>query len=345
MMVNNMAELKIKLNDYLNKLKVLPKCNKEDLYKWADYVELKCLANKDNFYSSNDFIDDARPRTEDLGEGDFEDTEKDKIEGTSRAQKNDKWETLAKETFKIIAFRQSVFGVYYPFTISANNLSIELEDTLTTKNKIYLFLLFSSSLQYTIKFKKEFTSSFEIFSKQVLEKYLPNNALIKVFGSSNTDDDDDIVTDSKFWDKLKFLEEFLNEKLIIEEEDISKYNKGDGGLDIVAKVSMGDSNSHFPIIFGQCACSPNEWIVKQSTIKADIWRQKITLKTIPQYYIFIPQSYRDMSGHWFDKTKIHETIIIDRQRLVMGYKNEKKFEEYSSYSIIEELINIKEEVI
>lgn len=341
-----MTELEIKLNDYLKKLKILPNCNKEDLYKWADYIELKCLANKDNSYSTNEFIDDARPRTEDLGEGDFEDTEQDKIKGTSRAEKNDKWETLAKEAYKMISLRRKIFGSYYPFSTSDNNLSIQFQEKLTINHRIYLFLLFSSNLQYTIKFKKEFTSSFEVFSKQVLKKFLPNNSIIKIFGSSNTEnDDDDIITDSKFWDKLKFLEKFLDEKLVIEEKDIGKYNKGDGGLDIVAKVLTGDLNSHFPVAFGQCACSPNEWINKQSTIKADVWRQKITLKTIPQYYIFIPQSFRDTSGNWFDKTKIHETIIIDRQRLINNYKSKKKFKKYSSYEIIEELINIKEEVV
>lgn len=341
-----MGELEIKLNDYLRKLKILPKCNREDLYKWADYIELKCLANMDNSYSTSEFIDDAKPRSEDLGEGDFEDTQEDVKKGASRAEKNDKWETLSREAFKVLTTRKKIFSGFYPFRITENNLAIQLEEEINTDHKIYIFLLFSSNLQYTFRFKKELTSSFEVFSKQVLKKFLPNKAIIKVFGSSNTEDlDDEIAQDAKFWSKLKFLESFLNEKLIIEEKDISKYNKGDGGLDIVAKTSMGDKSSHFPVAFAQCACSPKEWINKQSSIKADVWRQKITLKTIPQYYIFIPQSFRNASGDWFDRTKIHETIIIDRQRLINNFKGKKKFKKFSSFRVVNELIKIKEEVV
>ena len=341
-----MGELEIKLNDYLRKLKILPRCNKEDLYKWADYIELKCLCNIDNSYSTNEFIDDAKPRTEDLGEGDFEDAEADAKKKLSRAERNDKWETLSREAFRIIVNRRNTFGDFYPFQTSDNDLSIQLEEEISINHKVYLFLLYSANLQYTLKFKKELTSSFEIYSKQVLKKFLPKTANVKIFGSSNTDDStDEISEDAKLWSKLKFLESFLDERLIIEEKDISKYNKGDGGLDIVAKLSMGDNNSHFPITFAQCACSPVDWITKQSSIKVDVWRQKITLKTIPQYYIFIPQSFRDASGDWFDRTKIHETIIIDRQRLIKNFKSKKRFKKMSSYKIVDELIKIKEGVV
>jgi len=334
-----------KLADYLFKLKKLPNCNKEDLYRWADFIELKCLANKDGFYSVADFIDDAKPRSEDLREGDYEETEKEIEKKISKAEKNDKWEILAKEALKIISFRVKTFEEFYPFTITDNLLAIELKDEIKEKHKEYIFLLLCSNLQYSIKFKKELTSSFENFSKDVIKKFLPKKAIIKVFGSSNTEDDDEDVKASKFWDKLKFLEEFLKETLIIKKDDISKYNKGDGGLDLLAKIPIGDENTHFPIIFGQCTCSPKDWITKQSSIKVDVWRQLITLKTIPQYFMFIPHSFRDLQGNWFDRTKIHETVMLDRERLLLNFSKRKKFKKYTSFEVIENIINVKEEVV
>ena len=144
-----------KLADYLFKIKKLPNCNKEDLYRWADFIELKCLANKDGFYSVADFIDDAKPRAEDLGEGDHEDIEGD-IEGNvSKAEKNDKWETLDKEALQIISFRVKTFEDFYPFKITDNLLAVELKEEIEKKHKEYIFLLLSSNLQYSNKFKKE----------------------------------------------------------------------------------------------------------------------------------------------------------------------------------------------
>lgn len=336
----------IKLNKYLEKLKKSPNCNKEDLYKWADYIELKCIANKDGFYSFSDFIDDIRPRAEDLGEGDFEDTERERRKGLSNAQKNDKWETLGKEVLKIVSVRTKVFAEFYPFDITENNLAITFREKIEINQKVYIFLLLSANLQYSTEFLNLLTGSFEYMCGEVLKSFLPEKAEIKIFASSNTEDEKPWkVKISKFWDKLLFLESFLKEELKIKESDISKYNKGDGGLDIVAKLSSCDDQSHFPIYFAQCACSGDDWIEKQAEIKKDAWSQIISLKTIPTYYMFIPQSYRDSKGDWFSQYKIRETILIDRQRMIYNFKEIKEFENYKSFEIVNMIVNSKESIV
>jgi len=331
-----------KIKSYLEKLQKSPNCSREDLYRYADYLELKCLANKDSIYSTSDFVDDIRPRAEDLGEGDFEEIEDEKKNNISKAEKNDKWETLAKEVFNIISLRTQTFKDFYPYEMTANSLAINLKPEIDLKNQVYFFLLFSSNLQFTGDFTNTFTSSFEFISREVLKSFLPKNAIVKLFASSNTEIKKDwVVNESKFWDKLKYLEDFLKSKIIIEESEINRYNKGDGGLDLVGKIPI-DDQSHFPVIFGQCACSPDDWIKKQSEIKFDIWRQKINLHTIPQYYIFIPQNYRDSQGNWFRQSNIHDTILIDRQRILNNFKKVNKFQKYASFEIVKNIIETKE---
>lgn len=338
-----MAELQEKLDTYLLNLKDAPNCNAEDLYRWADYVELKCLANADGFFSSADFIDVVRPNSEDLGQGDHEEIENERRRKISKAEKNDKWEIRSKEIFNVIEVRSEIFSEYYPFIISENEAAITLKEDLNLNNKKYLFLLLSSNLQFTSDFKKELTGSFEYMSRDVLINFLPPHAKVMLFGSSNTEEkDDSVVNEIKFWDKLLFLEDFVKAKIQIKEEDLNVYNKGDGGLDIVAIIPTGDEETHFPVIFAQCACSPEDWITKQADIKRDKWDQWILLKTFPLYYMFIPQNYRNSQGNWFRASTIQYTTLVDRQRILKNFNNDENFMKYSSFNIVENIINTKE---
>lgn len=335
--------LEVKLAKYLEKLNYSPNCNREDFYKWADYVELKCLANKDGIYSVSNFIDDVRPRAEDLGEGDFEEIEEERENKITKAQKFDKWEIFSKEIFNLLEVRAKTFEEFYPYELSNNNLSIKLSNSIGIKERLYFFLLFSANLQFTGDFTNSLTSSFEYMSREVLKNFLPKSAIIKVFASSNIEEKKSwVINESRFWDKLKFLEDFLKSRILIEEEGVSKYNRGDGGLDLVAIVPVGDEQSHFPIIFAQCSCSGEDWIKKQAEIKRDIWQQRLQLNTIPQYFMFIPQNYRTCNGNWFRSDNLRDTVLIDRQRILKNFKKINKFKKYSSYKIVKSIIESKE---
>lgn len=330
-----------KVNFFLQKLKELPECRNDDFYRLADYIELKCLVNPDGSYSQKEFIDDAIQRAEDLGEGDFE-ANKD-IKKLPNAKKKDKWEKIANDSFRVIESRINLFKEDYPFALTENKKSIQLKEDYKSKF-LYILLLLCSDLKYTLKFKKELTSSFELASADVIGKLLPN-AETRIFGSSNTEEEEDKEWKSdKLWDKLKWLESFLVEKLKITEQDLSQYDKGDRGIDIVSKIPSGDNLTHLQIFFAQCACSPKDWVVKQDSMKFDSWYELINLSTTPNYLMFIPQSFRDSTGDWHDRTRIKRTILFDRYRIIKNFTKPDKSKDYTSYPIVEKIMEIKESV-
>lgn len=206
-------------------------------------------------------------------------------------------------------------------------------------------MLLSANLQYSGGFTTQLTGTFEFVSRYVLKSFLPKRAKVKLFASSNTEKTEKwVVGASKFWDKLKYLETFLKGNIRITEDQLSKYDKGDGGLDLVAMIPSGDNENHFPIVFAQCACSPTEWITKQHSTSPSEWNPMMVFATLPQRFMFIPQNYRDAQDSWFSSHKIKETILMDRQRIIHNFKKMNKFKGYNSYNIVEQIINKKESV-
>ena len=327
-----------KFKFFLEKLRSLPECRNDEFYRLADYIELKCLVHLDGQYSLAEFVDDATGRATDLGEGDFEDNvETNKL---PNAQRNDKWETIAQDSFRVIKSRISLFGDFYPFILSENHRAVILKES-TEKVKLYIFLLLCSNLKYSIKFKGDLTSSFESACLEVCKRILPK-ADLHLFGSSNSEVSKTEWKSTKLWDKLKWMEDFLKEELRINEDDISKYDKGDRGIDIIGKSTLGDGLTNFPIYFGQCACSPKQWPEKQESMKDDSWFELIRLSSKPNCFMFIPHSYRNATGEWHDRTKFKRTAIFDRFRILKNMGGSDTLSKLSSSALINEMINIKE---
>lgn len=336
-----------KYKSFFFRLNNLPSCGKDEYYSWADYVELRCFTNKDGMYSVKEFIDEARPRAEDLGQGDFEDTRLDKIKKRSKSELNDKWERRASNIFKIIEHRVNVFGDYYPFTLSSSGKVLELKYVNFLKHNLYLYLLFCANQPYTDDFGNELTSGFEVIGLNVIKQLLPPHGEARLFGSSNIESDTSKEVGSTLWKKLEFIRDFLFEDLKVTKQDIGKYDKGDRGLDIIAKVPVFDGESHFPTYFAQCSCSAKDWVDKQYNTHHESWSNLVIFRLRPKRYMIIPQAYRDATGQWHDRTKIYQNVLIDRQRIVkaLSLVNDLNFlEKLNSYSIIKDFNNYKDPV-
>jgi hypothetical protein len=315
----------------------IPDYKKKDSHHWADFIELLCLLNKDNSVSQTDFLDRTSPQR------DIEDSE-DFGGGRKNYELNETKSRDAEDYFRVIDYRVSAFKNHYPFELSIDKRIISLKSNLTNSNKLYLSLLFSSLLGPFKNYKSKLTSSFELISQHALKKILPANANSILFGSSNIESENDDAN-SLFWNKLIKLAGHIKENVKIKKEDLSKYNKGDGGLDIYAWIDLGDNNKHFPIFFCQCACTP-EWVKKQNSSKYDRWDNFISLSTYPLNIIFIPYSFRNASGDWHEFHQIEKSIIIDRERLIYCFdENEDKFMEFESSKVIEEVLKLKESIV
>ncbi|HLK29096.1 MAG TPA: hypothetical protein VKT28_11005 [Puia sp.] len=340
-----MAKLTRDKKIILEKLKETPSQKKFDLHYWADYIEIKCLFNTDNVFSKDDFLDciksnkDFSPK-ENLIDKDEEDYEEFNL--NEKAYKNDKDERFADDCFKMIKSRITLFEEHYPFTISKNNRAIFKKKTFTWKNRCYIFLLLSSSLKYLRRHQSIFTSSFEIFSLNVLKALLPPKAEAHIFGSSNT-----ILKKRRYkghvWLKLNQLKNDLNEEHIkAKKEDFPPTDSGDSGFDFVAWVPNGDKQSHLMVFTGQAACT-SEWYDKKYTSSPSALISLLPLSVPPINLVFIPFSVRIADGSWHRAHDIGQCVLLDRQRLLYHFDNSKSY--YLSLpcdKIILELLKLKE---
>jgi hypothetical protein len=101
----------------------------------------------------------------------------------------------------------------------------------------------------------------------------------------------------------------------LQKNNFAVNNTGDGGLDIVGWIPMKDTAPGFALLFGQCACSPEDWSSKQGTSSISDWQNRITFTTPPSNFIFIPMCFRNTSGEWYNNDKVKLSVVIDRLRL------------------------------
>jgi hypothetical protein len=340
--------IKKKFNEstFLKRLSKLPKQDLFDHHYWADYIELKCLVNQDGVFSTSDFLDDYKQRTNDLNEGKGTKRDKDEFLDSSfrDVPKSDKNLIFTKNCFRLFPSRIVIFKKYYPFQLSGDQKTLILRPNLTLKHKHYLFLLFSSALRYTLDFKSELTSSFELFSLRILEQLMPETAQVHLFGSSNS-----LIKNKRYigsmWEKVVKLSEDLNEGTPkAKKNDFPNNDNGDGGLDFIGWISNGDNHPHLITYTGQAACT-EDWDYKQFSSSYEAWKNKIPFSVRPINIVFVPHCLRDADGSWHRRSDIGDCLLLDRQRLLHHFRNDGKyFEKLPSFKAVNELIKQKESV-
>jgi hypothetical protein len=348
------------LSKIINRLNKLPNCNVNEYYRWGDFIELKCLLNKDSLYSIDEFKDlykdtkrDSKSKDNYYSKNidDINEPEEDEeiiFDNENKSSVNDKIERFSIDCYKIIESRVRDFDVSYPFEISNNGREISLKYDIDEKKKMYILLLISSNLWCFKDQQNSLTNSFEILSKEAMKDFLPEHAKLHLFGSGNSEplaNHEEFLQIQKFVDKIKLLAGKLYLTPILKEEDYSKYDKGDKGLDIIGWIPSNDLMPHFPLFFGQCTCSPEDWVQKQNDSKFDRWSNLIKLKTYPLNFMFIPHSFRKADGTWFQEDDIQMSILIDRNRLISHIKSwDTISQNLTSSQIIEDILYAKENI-
>lgn len=319
-------------SNFLTGIECLPKWT--DGHLWADYIELLSLVNADQIVSKADILDlisDRRDLLEtDAGE-----------EGASDSppEYNDVRQRQLDDYFRLLSFREGTFQDFYPFTIAQNGDSIQRKAKLTAKNKLYLFLLAASNLGYfSAKRRNDLTSYFEVISQQALIAYLPVNSTVRMFGKNPANSDG---YTGKIEKKLSELAEDIFATPIVKNWTFKQGDSGDKGLDIVAWVPLGDNESGFLTIFGQCACT-DKWTDKQLAVSHAAWSTLLQFSMPPIPVIFFPYCFRDASGNWFNRSEIKSTIPVDRLRLVKLLWREKHPLKNVSYKFVDELIQVRQ---
>ncbi|MCP4348397.1 MAG: hypothetical protein GY795_23160 [Desulfobacterales bacterium] len=289
-----------------------PPKKKESAYLMADYVELLCLGSLDSEISMND------AGTAVYHEPEYETARELEIEekpdkGKYVGELKDRYLSKTADWFEQLGYRQIAFKEYYPFFLNEDRLCCRFD--FTKKQLVYIFLLICSNLRiFSRKSRNPLANDFELISAKVLESYLPNFT-VHHFGKSQATRD---MYPNKLGDAIRQLANNLMERNICDPEGFNSKNTGDGGLDLVAWRRFTYLDDHAPgslICLGQCACSADDWENKQFESHHIYWRNRINFMHRPANFIFVPICFRDSNGNWFDKDKIHDSILIDRLRI------------------------------
>lgn len=317
----------------------LPREPKFDTYAWADFVELLCMLNKDHEVSKADVIDRIKERR-DLGEG----LEDDPSAGPTAAEKKDIHPLRAANFFTHLQYRAGAFGDSYPFDVSAGGDLVSMKGGITTAQKLYIFLLVSSNLRYVKpEYRVTLTTSFETVSHQALKRLLPDAAEVHVFGANELRTGR--YAGSK-WEKINRLAKDIREDLKVKETHYKSNDMGDQGLDLVAWVPFEDKAQGLLLAFAQCACTSEDWSKKQGSSSRAAWNSTLTFMVFPLNLVFIPIAFRDSFGLWHQPQKIHESVVIDRVRLLYLLRGRTNFFEADpSYQIVKEILEEREALV
>lgn len=230
------------------------------------------------------------------------------------ASSSDRRDLVAADVVRVMEWRSDAFGEDYPFELKLDGAmtTITRRDQMSERHYLYLFLLICSSLsRLGKKQEKNFTYPFERLTAVVLRRMFPT-AAVKIFGTSNSQDNDVPI---KLEDKINYLARLLNGEIGRDVPLLSTSDQGDNGLDVFAHLNVGDAEPGRFIVFAQAACTDN-WPTKQDSASAPKWQNTLRFQ-VPQFSICaIPISFRRSGGEWHNTMKLSTTLLLDRSRLM-----------------------------
>jgi hypothetical protein len=301
----------------------IPHIAKHNLHLYADYVELIALFNNTEI-SKSDILD----RLFDEGiELNSEDT---------KAESDDTNERWIEEVFELAEYRKELFSDDYPFQVNRN--FIKINSKFSKKNKIYLSLLISSSLNYFNELQSEITTEFEIISSYCLKDYMPKNAIVKSTGKRS---DYEGTASEKIRKIAADTNIVLNEQ---ELSNISKRNSQEKGLDLISWIPFGDKIPNLLAILAQCSCG-KDWYKKQNeTERYENYLQFYHKK--PIHTLYIPYSLSRKDSLFFQSDDITgDRIIFDRKRILEFLQDTAFFDKLNVSEIVNQSIIYEEDIV
>lgn len=270
----------------------LPDFSKEDTNFFADFVELLAAFSNEDGVSYGDIQDRF------FGEPDE----------SNSPENNDANESFIDGIFDLIEERIAQYGDSYPFSLKEGQVFV-LKEGLSTNQKLYIFLLMSSSLDIFSAFNSELTTDFETLSLKTIQSFLPN-AIIKPFGKNSEYKGTAI-------EKIKKLARDIG--LPIREFELNQIgdrNVQERGLDIVGWLPFADNCQNKVIFLCQCACGKNFESKQHDTRRFENYYE--FYKTMPQHTMFIPYSLiNPKDGKFYHSDYIEKgCLMFERLRIL-----------------------------
>jgi len=306
-----------------------PNVAKEKISYFCDYVELLCLLQNSDILSISDIIVRLDLKI---------DLHKKNEIGDLNSEINDENEEYIYNLFEILKKRAEIFNDIYPFIVTSNYIKMK-DVSLSNKEKSYIFLLLCSNLESFKQYQSILTDDFEKFAYMSLKNFFSDKIIIKQFGKNKTSSD----YIGKLYEKLEKLSQDLNLNIKIPSRKLSKYNSGDGGIDIIAWYRYEEINNDYTMIYlFQCASGKN-WLKKQD--ETDKFSNLIDFS---QNYLIkgmiIPFDNRDIDRDFIEEKDITSKLILDRIRL-LEYFNYDEIINFKSINIVNEIIKYEEDIV
>ena len=300
---------------------------------WADWAELLCLTSADSSLARGELDDRMQEREEIEGEIDA-----DTWRGAREDEPDlppvtlgDRHRRYVTDIFAQLQYRHQIFGGDYPFEFSDTRATLSLR-RLTNRRMLYLFLLLSASQRYiALGRRRSLTDAFERTAADAIRSLLPDSAEMHLFGTS-------APPGSRYRGllhrKIERLAGDLGDRPLVSADDFATNDRGDGGLDIVGWVPVGDRLGARLILFGQATCTL-QWRLKQSEAGFDRWRRRIDFAAQPRSVMCIPFSYRTSSGAWHRRLEIEDVVFLDRERMMWLLPGDRRRQSVP-YDLVEE---------
>lgn len=306
--------------------------SKEHFHSYADVAELICL-RANGYVSANEILKRIKS-----GGRTVKDEQKkfDGEFGLLDSEENDSEESWLTIVFEYLDLRSKIYSDSYPFIVEKNGLKLKSKE-LTNTQRIYIYLLIASSLEFFTKIQKVLTSEFEILSEFVLKQFLPQ-ARVYGFGSNSYFKGN---AQTKIINLATEINIDVRDRVI---SQISKYNSKEEGLDVVGWISFEDNNPNTIIIFGQCACGQN-WVSKQNETKRyDRFYDSYIIPFI--HTLFLPHDLRNNKGKFeMDKDINLNTLVFERRRIIEHSKSFEFNDTFKSKIFIDKCIEYQEDIV
>lgn len=275
-------------------------------FLWADYVELMCLCSRNKIISKGNI--DAQ--TQEAG-----DVQSDSVDLGEDGEETEEMDDRISRRWSDIHLRLTARSKQYadwPFQLERNVLR-SIFDKENPRHRLYAALLIASSLRLCIDNRRnEVTNAFEEISFHWLRKALNDLWEVRSFGAHQKLPGAYVGT---LFEKFRQLSADIQATHVMPSEQYDKRNTGDGGIDLVAWLKIGDKRGNIPVIFGQCACSPTDWESKQ----LDVTPAGIRRHVLPQHegaaYCFVPHDLSANDRVWDRAEHVKGVVLIDRLRL------------------------------
>jgi hypothetical protein len=300
-------------------------------FLWADYVELLCLCSQNGCVSSANIQTYTQEAFD--TQADFQSDDEDIGQINSDPEILDdqiamRWDDIYR---RLQSRAQS--WASWPFDLDGAVLTNKF-DLLNPEHRLYVALLIASSLRLCEKTQSnEVTSAFEEISFHWLQRSLSSHWEVRPFGAHQTLP---MAYEGTLRAKLEALSKDIRATLQKQADEYDPKDTGDGGIDLVAWMKMGDQRGNQPVIFGQCACSPKDWESKQLSVTGPSVEAHIAPQHPGAAYCFVPHDLHRSDTAWQRASHVLRTVVIDRARILHLFRETQSWNGIPDWPFVQE---------